>query len=362
MDLSVLPSLAPRLLIMAGLLVASAFFSGSETSLFSLSRVQRERMARSARPVDRTIVRLLADPRRLIATILLGNELVNITFSSLSTSVVGRLAPGWGRLAVILLTTLISVPLILVFGEITPKSVALAVAERWARISARLLGLFAVLVTPIRIVVHGVAGGVVRLLGGGASAPPPRALGEAEFKALVDVGSEEGTLEAAERRLIHNVFAFGDRTVADLMTQVRRVFALSYDLPIARLAQEIARAGFSRVPIFRRRKEDIVGIVYAKDLVGFSAGGLAGRGLKDLLRPPVYVPKTTKCDRLFREFQRRRTHLALVVDEYGRLVGLVTMEDLLEELFGEIRDEKRGGAAAPVTPAPGGDDGEGPKP
>src|SRR5262249_56798230 len=163
---------------------------------------------------------------------------------------------------------------------------------------------------------------------------PARAIDEAEFRALVDVGSEEGTLEAAERRLIHNVFAFGDRTVAEIMTPVKKVVSLSYDLPIARLVAEVARAGFSRIPIHRGRKEDIIGILFAKDLVGTSTGRLKGRSVKDLLHPPMYVPKTTKCDRLFREFQRKRTHLALVVDEYGRLVGLGTMGDLLIALFG----------------------------
>src|SRR5262249_16653849 len=182
---------------------------------------------------------------------------------------------------------------------------------------------------------------------------PARAIDEAEFRALVDVGSEEGTLEAAERRLIHNVFAFGDRTVAEIVTPVKKVVSLSYDLPIARLVAEVARAGFSRIPIHRGRKEDIIGILFAKDLVGTSTGRLKGRSVKDLLHPPMYVPKTTKCDRLFREFQRKRTHLALVVDEYGRLVGLVTMEDLLIALFAPIRDDKAlASAPAPTDGAP----------
>jgi CBS domain containing-hemolysin-like protein len=113
------------------------------------------------------------------------------------------------------------------------------------------------------------------------------------------------------------------------------------------MVAEVARSGLSRIPIHRGRKEDVIGILFAKDLVGASAGKVKGRTVKDLLRPPMYVPKTTKCDRLFREFQRKRTHLALVVDEYGRLVGLVTMEDLLVELFGPIREEKERSGATP---------------
>jgi putative hemolysin len=356
MDLDSFSSVLGRLLLMGLLLIASGFFSSCETSLFSLSRLSRERLSRSERSIDRYVAALLRQPRRLIVTILLGNELVNITFSALAAGLTERLVSGWSEVAAVLTSTALTVPLILLFGEVTPKSLALRVAESWARVCARPLGLFALVATPVRLVVTAVAGTVVRLLGGGASPPPPSVLGEAEFKALVDVGSAEGELEAAERRLIHNVFKFGDRTVAEIMTPARNVYSLSYELPLARLCAEVSRNAFSRIPIYRGRRENVVGIVFAKDLVGISTGRLQGRTVKDLLRVPTYVPKTTKCDRLFREFQRKKTHLAMVVDEYGRLVGLVTMEDLLEELFGEIRDEKeRRPAAEPeglATPLP----------
>lgn len=339
MDLAALEALVPRLLLMGVLILCSGFFSGSETSLFSLTRGQRERLARSERSTDRYIATLLSDPRRLIVTILVGNELVNITFSSLAAGVMQRVATGWGQAATIAVTTGVTVPILLLFGEITPKSIALRVAERWARFAARPLGVFALVMAPARLVVNALAWAAVRLLGG-AAAPSPKAMGEAEFKALVDVGSEEGQLQAAERRLIHNVFEFGDRTVAEIMTPARDVFSLSYELPLQRIATEVARRGFSRIPIYRGKKHEIVGILMAKDLVGWSAGRLAQRSLKDLLQTPLYVPKTSKCAPIFRELQRKKTHLSMVVDEYGRLVGLVTMEDLLQELFGETREEK----------------------
>jgi len=356
MDLAALSTLLPRLGLMGVLIVLSAAFAGSETALFSLSRVARERLARSISATDRYIVTLLHDPRRLIATILVGNELINITFSSIAASVVHEVLPSAGEIALVIASTFVTVPLLLLLGEITPKTVALRTAETWARIAARPIGAFALVSAPVRLVVAAIAGGIVRLLGGSAKPLPPRAIDEAEFRALVDVGSEEGTLEAAERRLIHNVFAFGDRTVAEIMTPARKVVSLSYDLPISRLVAEVARTGLSRIPIHRGRREDIIGILFAKDLVGTSVGRLKGRSVKDLLHPPMYVPKTTKCDRLFREFQRKRTHLALVVDEYGRLVGLVTMEDLLVALFGPIRDEKQlaASASAPVVGPPDG--------
>ena len=166
----------------------------------------------------------------------------------------------------------------------------------------------------------------------------------------------------AERRLIHNVFEFGDTTVGKVMTPADKVFALPYEMPLGRMVEAIAAERYSRVPIYKTAKAarggdgkrpargamEVVGILLAKDLTGYCWGALEGHTVQDLLHPVLFVPRTTKCDQLFREFQRKRTHVALVVDEYGRLAGLVTMEDLLEELFGEIADEKESARGANV--------------
>ena len=352
MDLAALQGMLPRLAVMVGLLLIAGFFSGSETAFFSLSRVERERLGRSPSAADRYVATLLSDPRRLIATLLIGGEVTSVTFAALAAILARDIFPGHEEPLMVVITALIAVPLLLVFGEITPKTIALRIAERWSRAAARPLGAFTVLATPVRVVLSAVASVVGRVLGMGATPAGSSAIGEAEFRALVDAGSAQGELEATERRLIHNVFAFGDKTVADIMVPASKVVSLSYDLPIMRLVAEVAKTGLSRIPIHRGRKEEVIGILYAKDLVGSSTGRLKGRTVKDLLRPPMYVPKTTKCDRVFREFQRQRMHLAMVVDEYGRLVGLLTMEDLLVSLFGPIRDEKSG-----VFPAPSaGDD------
>jgi putative hemolysin len=334
----------PYLVAMGLLLMGSAFFSGSETALFSLSHGTRERLKKSERATDRAVAALLTTPRKLIATILIGNEVVNILFSSLAASVVERSFSSRGVEASGLVLTLVSagctVPFLLLFGEITPKTIGLARAEGWARLAAPLLRAWMVLVTPARWITSGVAQGVARLFGGSAVAAP-RKLGEAEFKALVDVGSEVGELHATERRLIHNVFEFGDRSISEIMTPVKEVFSLPIDLPLQRIVGEVARSGFSRVPVHRGRKQEIVGVLFTKDLVGWSSGRLAQKTLAELLRPATYVPKTSKCAQVFAEFQRARTHLAMVVDEYGRQVGLVTMEDLLVELFGGMAEESR---------------------
>jgi len=353
------PWLIEKLLLIVVLVGASGFFAGTETSLFSLSHVKREAMQSRNDALDGTVLRLLANPRRLMVTLILGNELVNIALSSTMAGLGVHAFAALGlrqRLLVTIGTALCTLPLVVMFGDMTPKSIAIRAADRWARAAARPLEVFGWIVAPLRITVRLVSESLLWLVGG---RPPTREEGlrEEEFRALVDVGEQEGEVENAERKLIHNVFEFGDRTVFEVMTPGDKVFALPYEMPLGRIVEAVAASRFSRVPIYRRGAKgtlgQVVGVLHAKDLIGYRRGHLEGHTLQDLLRPPFFVPRSTKCDRLFREFQRRKTHMAQVVDEYGRLIGVVTMENLLEELFGEIGDEKGAVEAPPLPPLEG---------
>jgi len=345
-----------RLAAVVVLIFFSAFFSGSESALFSLSRVQREKMRQSGSRIERLIVALLERPRRLIATILLGNELVNVTISTLVASVVERtLGARLGSFGLSVISTVIVFPLLLFLGEITPKSVALRIPERWARMASAPIAVLAYAVAPLRWVVRGVADTVLWLLGQKQKGTASETLKEEEFRALVDVGLREGEVPPAERHLIHNVFEFGDRTVKDIMTPMERVVCFPYEWPLDRIVEGVKASTYSRIPIYKKQPENVIGILLAKDLIGFVWNPGPLRALGDLLLQPYYVPSTTKCDVLLRQMQRRRTHMAVVVNEYGRTVGICTMEDLLEELFGEISDEKevparRGGDGAAQAP------------
>ncbi|HUQ06484.1 MAG TPA: hemolysin family protein, partial [Kofleriaceae bacterium] len=220
------------------------------------------------------------------------------------------------------------------------RTLAIKDAIRGARIVARPLAGFALLVSPLRFVVQGLGDLLARPFGGSGRPRMSGDLSEEEFRKLVDAGSAQGQVDARERRLIHRVFEFGDKNVGQIMTPRDKVFALSYDLPMARLAKEVATRGFSRVPIYQRSLDNIRGILNSKDLVLATAGQAPARTLSELLHEPLFVPRTTPLARLFRTFKQRKVHLALVVSEYGGLLGIVTMEDLLEQLFGEIRDER----------------------
>ena len=348
--------MATSLAIIAVLLCCSIFFSGTEVALFGLRRVDREQLTRSGRRADQLLLRMLSRPRQLIATILVGNESVNISMSAAVAGATSQLFPGRSEAELAILATAIALPLLLLLGEITPKTIAFKNQIRWARVAAHPLRLFALVVTPVRVVVSGIAALLVRPLAGASQRAAPRALSEAEFRALVDAGSAAGEVDARERQLIHKVFEFGDKTVAEAMVPRDHVFALSYDLPLARLNQEVAAKSFSRVPVYQKSLDNVRGVLHAKDLLIQSVG--APRRLSRILHEPLFVPQTTPLERLFRLFKQRKIHMALVVNEYGKLAGLVTMDDLLAQLFGDIRDEREhrraaeGVAMVPPPPPP----------
>lgn len=343
--------------------LVSGFCSGSEVALFSLRRVDREQLGRSDAPLDRRILKLLERPRRLIATVLIGNEAFNSFLAVLALIVVCHFAAAkdmspWAIGGIALGVTL---PLVVLVAEVTTKTLAAKAPLTWARLCVLPLSAFAVVVTPLRLVVSFLAELLLRPLGEAARTRPARDLSEQEFKSLVDAGSAQGQVDARERRLIHRVFEFSDKNVGQVMTPRDRMFAVSYDLPMQRLVREIAARGFSRVPVYQKSLDNVRGIVNAKDLVNIAAGQAPPRPLNELLHEPLFVPRTTPIKRLFLTFKQKKVHMAIVVSEYGKVLGLVTMDDLLAQIFGVIRDERAALQASnpnikmprPRTPAAG---------
>ncbi|HLL23580.1 MAG TPA: hemolysin family protein [Kofleriaceae bacterium] len=318
----------------------SAFCSGTEVALFSLRRVDREQLARSELSFDKQILRVLERPRRLIATVLIGNQAFNSLLAIIALSIVIRLHPveSWWALGGLALA--IALPLVVLIAEVTSKTLAAKAPLGWARIAVGPLSLLAVLVTPIRVVLQTVTEILLRPLGDRVRTRPARDLSEEEFRNLVDAGSAQGQVDARERRLIHRVFEFSDKNVGQVMTPRERIFALSYDLPTQRLVKEIAARGFSRVPIYQKSLDNVRGILNAKDLVRTAAGQQLGRPLVELLHEPLFVPRATPVKRLFLTFKQKKVHMALVVSEYGKVLGIVTMDDLLSQIFGVLRDER----------------------
>lgn len=339
--------------------LGSAFCSGSEVALFSLRRVDREQLTNSERAVDKQIVKLLERPRRLIASVLIGNEAFNSVLAIICLSVVLRMCVGTSPWAIGGIALAVALPPVVLIAEVTSKTLAAKAPMMWARVCVMPLALFMVLVTPIRWVVQGVASFFLSPFGEAVRTRPARDLAEDEFRSMVDAGAAQGQVDARERRLIHRVFEFSDKKVGDVMTPRERMFALSYDLPMGRMVKEVAARGFSRVPIYQKSVDNVRGILNAKDLVKISIGQPTGRPLGELLHEPLFVPRTTPVKRLFLTFKQKKVHMAIVVSEYGKVLGVVTMDDLLAQIFGQLRDERAElqssipGRPRVRTPAPG---------
>lgn len=335
------------------LLGISAFFSASEASLFGIGRAARARLARSGDAAERAIARLIEQPRDLLAAVLLGNGLTNIALSVVAATAVSHLLAGAPLAAQVVLTAALLVPLLLLCGEVTPKSIAAQRAEPVARALARPLHAFYRAVGPLRIGLGRLTDALVRRLGGAAGSPGERTIDEREFRTLVDVGVEEGFVEAQEQTLINNVLDFDDLVVTDVMRPFEQVLVLDERLPIEQAIAQVAEHNFSRVPVCRGQRHEIVGVVYAKDLLAIRWGVRRPATLRALMRRPVFTPPQKQATALLDEFRRMRTHMAIVVDERGAAVGLCTMEDLLEELFGPITDSQTASGDLAAVEAPG---------
>ena len=330
------------------LLLCSGFFSSSETSIFTLGRLERYRIREEKKTfISRCLQELLERPRRLIVTILIGNEIVNITIAALSASLVNDVFSSRTPLASIdsvllktVVATAVCFPLLLVFGEITPKTIALYNPKKAARFAAVPLRLFYSFIAPVRWVLASLSNGIVRLfLGESPAVDTP--ITEEEFRDLVDQGNVDGVLWETESEFIHNIFDFEETRVSEVMTPRTDMFCLQADQSLEEILKVIEEQHYSRIPVYEEDKDDITGILYCKDLLGHTVDPEqdGGWNLRALLRKPYFIPQTKKASDLFREFRFDRIHLAIVVDEYGGVAGLVTMEDLLEEIFGEILDD-----------------------
>jgi CBS domain containing-hemolysin-like protein len=322
------------LLLCCFLLCLSAFFSGSETALFSLQPVDREALGERGR---RNVDYLLDRPRRALASILIGNEFVNLTLTTVTAAVVFRLFEDHKWLNVVIVT-----PVILVFGEVLPKTLAFRFNRTLAPVIATPLRYFSIAVSPLRVVVTWVAEQALRLMGG--SSEGTAVLEEEHFQLLLDQGREAGTVQALEQEMIQKVFQFGELQVSRLMTPRSEVFRLNMLTPWKELLESVHRAGFSRVPIWQGSSENIIGILLVKDLLPHlgSQGrksGLTPRQLQKRLRPAHFVPTSKRAEDLLADFRNEKFHMALVVDEHGVVVGVVTLDDLLAELVGELVDE-----------------------
>jgi CBS domain containing-hemolysin-like protein len=337
------PQLFFRFFILILLLCLSALFSGAEVAFFSLSPVQVDMLRDKRGTSGRIVSRLLESPRRLLVTIYLANEFVNVAIAAVSTMLSLHFFGDYGVAASVGIGTFI----LLVFGEITPKSFAFRHAQSYALIIARPLMWFSRIIYPVQSVITFVTNKLLAVTGA-PSAGAETQITEDEMKTVLEHGAEEGVIKSDEKEMILNVFELGDTQVNEIMTPRTEMFALPIEKGFDVIARRAALSNYSRIPIYRSEPDSIEGILYTKDLLDADGERKTGN-LDKILRKPYFIPETKKIDELLREFRKKHTHLAIVMDEYGGVQGLVTLDDILEEIVGEEGGKKDISKISPVA-------------
>jgi putative hemolysin len=326
--------LSLRIGLLIILILCTAFFSASETALFAANRVAlRQRQVQGDRRA-RMAYALLNRASELLTTLLAGNTMATVGATVIATSIALSLLGRGGEWVAFLGTTFI----LLILAEIAPKTLAARHADRMALAVAGPIHAVMRLFIPLIRVMSIVATALVRPFGGHITPRAPLVT-EEQLRFLVEVGEKEGVLEEEEREMIHSIFEFGDTVVREVMRPRVDIAAVPADVTINAALGLMTERGHSRLPVYEGSIDHIVGVVYIRDLIPALRQGRLDQRVTEVQRPPFFVPETKKVDDLFREMQQKKVSMAIVLDEYGGTAGLVTVEDLLEEIVGEIQDE-----------------------
>ena len=317
------------IIIFIFLLILSAFFSGTETAYFHI------RKHRKATPEK--IKSVLDSPQRLLVSLLTGNTIVNVSIASLAAYITAGFADDytWSKSTLILMEVLVVSVVVLIFGEILPKMIAIKYSKEYALKMYTPLKIMMFILSPIAQGFNAITNVVIKII-------PFRKEkifdSEEELKILAELGEEEGTLQEEESDMIQSIFDFKEKTVGEIITPRVDIVSLKSDESIDKAMDIIGERQFSKIPIYKDTIDNIKGILYAKDIIPYLMGSRPNVNLQTLARQPFFVPETKPIDDLMEEFKLRKTSIAIVVDEWGGTEGLVTLEDVVEEVMGEIRD------------------------
>ena len=325
--------LTVEFIVLLVLIFLSGFFSSSETALVSLSKIRLRQMVDEGVKNAGLVSKLIDKPNKLLGAILIGNNIVNIAASALATSIAIDI---WGNNGIAIATGVMTL-LVLIFGEVTPKSLAAQNSEKTALKVSKPIYFITVVLSPLIFVITSITNVLIKLLGGNTSKTQPL-ITEDELKTIVNVSHEEGVLEVGETKMIYNVFEFGDSQAKDVMTPRTNMVALSVNSSYKDLVELFKEETFSRLPIYEEDIDDIIGVLHVKDLI-FSIEDRVDFKVRDYLRPAFFTYEFKSTQELFQEMRDNNYPTAIILDEYGGTAGMITTEDLVEEIVGEITDE-----------------------
>lgn len=332
-----MPQTSTLLVVLLALFFFSAFFSASEAALIALNKVRLRHLLESKKRGAARIYRLVSRMDQLIATILVGNNLVNTGIAAISTVLFAQFFKS--ESVTLVVATMVTTVMLVIFGDLIPKILATNHPEGTAFLVRHLIDFFILIFRPVTRLLTLISSGFISLFGGNPHYRSPLVT-EEEIKMMITIGKEEGFYGDNERRMLERIFHFDEIEARDVMTPLERVAALSLDADAEELERVLLEEGHNRIPVYRGAKENIIGILYVRDLLYlFKHGSLIH--LNDLTSAPFFVPTHQKVNDLLKEFQRRKLQIAIVKDsKSGKTVGLVTLEDLLEEIVGEIEEAK----------------------
>ncbi len=326
------PSVAIRFLVLLFLLFLSAFFSCSETALTTVNRIRIRSMIEEGNKKAMTLGKVIEDSGKMLSAILIGNNIVNISSSSIATVLAIDLLGNTGAGVATGIITL----LVLIFGEITPKTLATLHAEKISLNVAGIIYVLMVVLTPVIYIVNQLALGVLKLMRVNPNGKVAT-ITETELRTIVEVGHEEGIIESEEHRIINNVFDFGDTRAKDVMVPRIDMTSVSVDCSYQELLTIFEEYRFTRLPVYEDTSDNVIGIINMKDILLYKKDTTFH--IRDYLREAYYTYESKRLSELMLEMRKTAVNIVIVLDEYGATAGLITLEDLLEEIVGEIRDE-----------------------
>ena len=331
MDLSG-DTVAIRLVLVVVCLVLSAFFSSAETALTTVNLIRIRNLADNGDKAAAWVLKVRRDQSKMLGAILIGNNVVNLSASSMLTVLVTDV---FGSQAVGAATGVLTL-LVLLFGEIAPKTIATLEAEKNALRFARIICFLMTILTPVIFVVNLLSGGVLRLLGVDPNKPTD-SITEDELRTIVEVGHEKGVIESEEKEMINNVFDLGDSVARDIMVPRIDMTFVDVEASYEELMEIFRRDHYTRLPVYEDNTDNIIGIINMKDLILLE--DRAAFSIRDYLRQPLFTFESKKLSELMIEMRKTSNNIVIVLDEYGATAGLITLEDILEEIVGDIRDE-----------------------
>jgi len=326
-----------QLILLVVLIILSGLFSASETALTSFKSTDLEEIENTNPRTAKLLKKWLTKPNEILTAILLGNNIVNILASSIATVVTLQIMGSKDGDAIVVATISMTV-VVLIFGEITPKIVAKTYSKKISGIVIGPIYVLSILTLPIIKLLMFVTKIISKMMGVDIK-HENLMITEEEIKSYINVGKAEGVIEEEEREMIHSIIEFGDTTAKEVMTPRTSIFMLDADSTIDEVWDEIIQSGYSRIPVYGEDLDEILGILYVKDLLTLAKKGTTDIPIKNILREAYFVPDTKSIVEILDEFRSKQVHMAIVLDEYGGTVGLATIEDLIEEIIGEIKDE-----------------------